>query len=88
MLTVASRTVSAADAGVAATTISHVSIQVSDLKRSVDFYNADDVIHGLDVKEPVSDSISGVGQALALTAADDGSCWPRQLNLRFGFWAM
>jgi catechol 2,3-dioxygenase-like lactoylglutathione lyase family enzyme len=38
MLTVASGTVSAADTGFAATTINHVSIQVSDIKRSADFY--------------------------------------------------
>src|ERR1700674_2287078 len=38
MLTVASRAVSAADTGFAAASINHVSIQVSDLKRSADFY--------------------------------------------------
>jgi catechol 2,3-dioxygenase-like lactoylglutathione lyase family enzyme len=38
MLAVASGTVSAADTGFAATTINHVSIQVSDIKRSADFY--------------------------------------------------
>jgi catechol 2,3-dioxygenase-like lactoylglutathione lyase family enzyme len=38
MLTVAGGTVSAADTGFAATTINHVSIQVSDIKRSADFY--------------------------------------------------
>jgi catechol 2,3-dioxygenase-like lactoylglutathione lyase family enzyme len=38
MLTVASGTVSAADTGFAATTINHVSIQVSDIKRSAEFY--------------------------------------------------
>lgn len=38
MLAVASRTVSGADTGFAATTINHVSIQVSDIKRSAEFY--------------------------------------------------
>lgn len=38
MLAVASGTVSAANTGFAATTINHVSIQVSDIKRSADFY--------------------------------------------------
>ena len=38
MLTVASGAVSGADTGFAATTINHVSIQVSDIKRSADFY--------------------------------------------------
>jgi catechol-2,3-dioxygenase len=38
MLTLAGGTVSAADAGFAATTINHVSIQVSDIKRSAEFY--------------------------------------------------
>ena len=38
LLTVASGTVSAADTGFAAATINHVSIQVSDIKRSAEFY--------------------------------------------------
>jgi catechol 2,3-dioxygenase-like lactoylglutathione lyase family enzyme len=38
MLTLAGGTVSAADIGFAGTTINHVSIQVSDIKRSADFY--------------------------------------------------
>jgi catechol 2,3-dioxygenase-like lactoylglutathione lyase family enzyme len=38
MLTVASGTLSAADTGFAAATINHVSIQVSDIKRSTEFY--------------------------------------------------
>jgi catechol-2,3-dioxygenase len=38
MLTVAGGTLSAADTGFAATTINHVSIQVSDIKRSAEFY--------------------------------------------------
>ncbi len=38
MLAVAARSASAAPAGFAATTINHVSIQVSDLKRSTEFY--------------------------------------------------
>jgi hypothetical protein len=38
MLTLASGTASAAETGFAATTINHVSIQVSDIKRSAEFY--------------------------------------------------
>jgi catechol 2,3-dioxygenase-like lactoylglutathione lyase family enzyme len=38
MLTVASEALTAADTGFKATTINHVSIQVSDLKRSTEFY--------------------------------------------------
>ena len=38
MLAVASGTVLAADTGFAATSINHVSIQVSDIKRSAEFY--------------------------------------------------
>src|SRR5260370_35180271 len=38
LLTVASGTISAADTGFAGTTINHVSIQVSDIKRSAEFY--------------------------------------------------
>ena len=38
MLTVAGGTASAADTGSHATTINHVSIQVSDIKRSAEFY--------------------------------------------------
>ena len=38
MLTVAGGTASAADTGFHATTINHVSIQVSDIKRSAEFY--------------------------------------------------
>lgn len=38
MLAVASETASAADTGFAAATINHVSIQVSDIKRSAEFY--------------------------------------------------
>lgn len=38
LLTVASGAASAADVGFAASTINHVSIQVSDLKRSAEFY--------------------------------------------------
>jgi len=38
LLTVASGTISAADTGFAAATINHVSIQVSDIKRSAEFY--------------------------------------------------
>jgi catechol 2,3-dioxygenase-like lactoylglutathione lyase family enzyme len=38
MLAVAGGTVSAADTGFAAATINHVSIQVSDIKRSAEFY--------------------------------------------------
>ena len=38
MLAVASETASAANTGFAAATINHVSIQVSDLKRSAEFY--------------------------------------------------
>jgi catechol 2,3-dioxygenase-like lactoylglutathione lyase family enzyme len=38
MLTVAGGTASAADTGFHAVTINHVSIQVSDIKRSADFY--------------------------------------------------
>jgi catechol 2,3-dioxygenase-like lactoylglutathione lyase family enzyme len=38
MLAVAGGTASAADSGFAATTINHVSIQVSDIKRSAEFY--------------------------------------------------
>lgn len=38
MLTVASGTLSAADNGFVAATINHVSIQVSDIKRSAEFY--------------------------------------------------
>src|SRR5947199_638918 len=38
MLTVAAGTASAADTGFQASTINHVSIQVSDIKRSAEFY--------------------------------------------------
>lgn len=38
MLALASETASAADTGFAAATINHVSIQVSDIKRSAEFY--------------------------------------------------
>jgi catechol 2,3-dioxygenase-like lactoylglutathione lyase family enzyme len=38
MLTLAGETIAAADTGFAATTINHVSIQVSDMKRSAEFY--------------------------------------------------
>lgn len=38
MLTAAAGSLSAADSGFAATTINHVSIQVSDIKRSTEFY--------------------------------------------------
>lgn len=38
MLTVASGTLSAADSGFVGATINHVSIQVSDIKRSAEFY--------------------------------------------------
>jgi Glyoxalase/Bleomycin resistance protein/Dioxygenase superfamily len=38
MLTIASETASATDTGFAATTINHISIEVSDLKRSAEFY--------------------------------------------------
>jgi catechol 2,3-dioxygenase-like lactoylglutathione lyase family enzyme len=38
MLTVAGRTAAAADTGFSAATINHVSIQVSDIKRSAEFY--------------------------------------------------